>query len=89
MKYDYGADREPAPQSLDFMGSEAQQSMMYLDLADELSADPDFLTHARASYVRGARAYAERLGLSWPPEPDLDKAAADVKRAEARRERDQ
>ena len=50
---------------------------MWLDYADELSADPTFLTTmADLGEVTQVATWARVVGLPWPPPPDLDIAFA-------------
>lgn len=53
----------------------------YLSLADELSADPNFMDDADGAYVVAAHAYALALDLPWPPVPDVDIASDLIERS--------
>jgi len=57
----------------------------WLDIADEMSADPGFVHSADPSAVRMARAFAAVHYIAFPPPADLDIALAVLESEEERR----
>lgn len=48
----------------------------WLSIADELSADPAFVSSADPGWVSAAESFARERGLPWPPPGDVDIAIA-------------